>query len=81
LKLHLLVPALCHIVCAISFLNFLCNPEVNRRLEVIAINGRIMLKCIRRIRCKMFGLYFSDSEWGPVMDCSEYTNRAQNFIN
>jgi len=43
-------------------------------LEVIAFNGRIILKCILKKIVWNMWLHFFGSDWGPVMDCSKDTD-------
>jgi len=48
--------------------------KVKDFLQVIAINGRVILKCILKNIFGICGLHFFGSEWGPVMDCSKDTD-------
>jgi hypothetical protein len=58
-------------VLAICILKFEL-PSQREFLEVIAINGRIKLKCIfLRNSFGIFGLHLFGCELGPVMDCSK----------
>ena len=57
-----------------SFKMWIAIVKVKDFLQVIAINGRVILKCILKNIFGICGLHFFGSEWGPVMDCSKDTD-------